>query len=382
MKVSEAFWSWLYFAGLGIVLLSLPFWNLGMSIGGFWIAGAWILHTIYLLWQGGSERFSNFKKLQENPVAMVLIGFFLLHVVGLIHTEDYAYAWKDLRIKLPMLFLPVVFPGIPAMTKKQKSWLESGFILAATVASAFISYRFISVDGISFREAHPFVSHIRFGLMVALAGFLCLRRLFLGRSGRIFLIPLLLLIFYLYQMQSITGLITFIAAAFLAGLVYLIRDLRRNRKWLIGALVLLIVLPAGYIAYTANDYFSMEAPPEGSLESHSARGKEYYHNWGDTQVENGNLIWYYISWDELASEWGKRSKIPFAGTDIKGRDLNGTLIRYLSSRGLKKDAEGMSQLSDEDIRRIEMGKTSFKQGQGSGLNRRLEGYYLETNEDV
>ncbi|MFP4366569.1 MAG: O-antigen ligase family protein, partial [Bacteroidales bacterium] len=50
-----------------------------------------------------------------------------------------------------------------------------------------------------------------------------------------------------------------------------------------------------------------------------------------------------------------RSSIDFYGQDMQGHEVRHTLIRYLTSRGLDKDAEGVARLTETDILNIERG---------------------------
>lgn len=382
MKLTDDFWAWLYFAGMAIVIASLPFLNLGMSIGGFWIAGAWVLHSVYLIFTS-KDPFQNLRKIRESKIALLLIGFFLLHTVGLIHTEDINYALKDLRIKLPMLFMPLVFTGIPPFDKRKRNILESLLLFSCSVAALIIIYRFLFGSELySYREAHPFLSHIRFGLLSAFAAYLALRALFNKESQFhwAFVIPLGVLISYFIFLQSITGIVAFIGALLVSGSL----DLQRMRRGTLRttlslALLGVVALPVFIVGTTAYKYFDVDVPEPGSLETISPDGKPYFHKWGDSQIENHNLIWYYICWDELAEAWNNRSDIDFEDKDAKSRRIKGTLIRFLTSRGLKKDFGGMAQLSDREIRMIEEGVTCHPELQKKGIEKRLQDLYFEVN---
>ena len=49
----------------------------------------------------------------------------------------------------------------------------------------------------------------------------------------------------------------------------------------------------------------------------------------------------------------------FNGKDNKGQQVSETLIRYLSSKGLKKDSLGLSKLSNNEIAYIEKGCANY-----------------------
>ncbi|NNE55560.1 MAG: O-antigen ligase family protein, partial [Flavobacteriales bacterium] len=91
----------------------------------------------------------------------------------------------------------------------------------------------------------------------------------------------------------------------------------------------------------------------------------------------GHYVWWFVSWDELETAWNKRSDIGFHEEDAKGQNLYGTLIRYMTSKGLNKDAEGLAELSLEDISAIESGVASITSGKRSGLRSRLDRVFLE-----
>ena len=84
--------------------------------------------------------------------------------------------------------------------------------------------------------------------------------------------------------------------------------------------------------------------------------------------ENGNKVWVYVAEDEMRSEWNLSSSIKkFDSTDEKGHSVRTTLIRYLTSLGLKKNGEVVKAMSEEDINNVESGFTSIRQVTHSGI---------------
>lgn len=67
----------------------------------------------------------------------------------------------------------------------------------------------------------------------------------------------------------------------------------------------------------------------------------------------------YVCEKELRESWNNMSNLAYDGKDEKQQDLKYTLIRYLNSKGMRKDAEGFGQLTEKDIRNIEMGIANF-----------------------
>jgi hypothetical protein len=97
---------------------------------------------------------------------------------------------------------------------------------------------------------------------------------------------------------------------------------------------------------------------EVKLEKYTAQGHVYYHDTVHPVFEQGKYIYIHLSEEELEVEWPKYSKLDYMGNDKKNNPLRGTLFRYMTAKDLKKDAEGLSQLSKEDIINIENGIAS------------------------
>ncbi|HEU4716512.1 MAG TPA: O-antigen ligase family protein, partial [Bacteroidia bacterium] len=98
----------------------------------------------------------------------------------------------------------------------------------------------------------------------------------------------------------------------------------------------------------------------------------YTHQVNYPMLENGNQVMINICWFELDSCWNARSRIVLnGGKDKKGNPISITLIRYLSSKGWKKDADAMSKLTDAEIHAIENGKTNALDSTRSPFGRRI-----------
>jgi O-antigen ligase len=85
----------------------------------------------------------------------------------------------------------------------------------------------------------------------------------------------------------------------------------------------------------------------------------------------------YVAKNELYEAWNSRSDLHPDSLDGRGHLLSGTLIRYLASKGLRKDADGVVALTSEDIRAIESGIPNCIEPQQLGLQRRLNRIFFE-----
>ncbi len=89
--------SWLFIALLAV---SVPSSRALMSIAQIALIALW-------LWNGKWRQ--KWQAFVSNKLALVLVALFVWHVVGVLYSQDLSYAMKDLRTKLPMLILPLVF---------------------------------------------------------------------------------------------------------------------------------------------------------------------------------------------------------------------------------------------------------------------------------
>ena len=108
----------------------------------------------------------------------------------------------------------------------------------------------------------------------------------------------------------------------------------------------------------------------------TAQGNPYEHNFGFIDSETKEPILIYLCEKELKEEWSKHSKIPYQGKTIEGNPVSHTLIRYLASKHLPRDAEGVKKLTQKDIENIEFGRTSIHY---NGLMPRMHALRFELN---
>lgn len=379
---NERLWKWLFGIGLMLLAASMPLLNLGMSIGGIWLASAFVLH--WLLKGFTENRWADpWRALSRNSPAIILSLFFLLHLAGLIYTEDLARGIRDLKIKLPLLSFAVVFASMPHLIQEWRPVLQRIFVLSVCLSAVIISANYLLhperyTDA---REAHRFISHIRFGLMCAVAFAIAITEI--QKSGKFRLLwvaALLLLLAYSISLQNLTAvsgiLFSFILLPFsFSGEP---AQAKTAKAFVLGGAALFLLLGV-YVAREAIAYFPDNIPERGDIPEYNENGRMYYHRYGDSQVENGHLVWYYLELDELEKNWKLRSGRELSDSDAHGNDLSGTLVRYLSSRGLSKDSAGVWAMSDEDIRAVQAGIPNYLEPSKPGFEKRLEQIFFEIN---
>jgi hypothetical protein len=213
----------LYTGFLMLMVISLPFSTFGLSVAQFGLLGTWALEGIL---HGNFKR--TLARILSNKPAQVLISFYLLHLLGLLYTTDLDFALKDIRIKLPLLFLPVIFVTSDKLRSQNIDLLLGAFI-AGVLTATFISLGVLFTREINdFRELSPFISHIRLSLNVCLAFFFVLHMAFYakkpGKTIRIILsVVAIWFLVFLVMIESITGLIIILTASFFLTLHYILR---------------------------------------------------------------------------------------------------------------------------------------------------------------
>lgn len=337
-----------YFA-LCLIAAGLPLSRFLMSLGAILLFSEWLLS----------------KKLQQrartafrDSTVLLLIAVFGLHLLGLLYTRDLEQGWDDVRIKLPLLLFPLVIGGREGRVKTEGIlWVFFGAFL---IASAFGYLQWKGVGSTDpAREASIFISPIRMSLMgclsIAFALLLLARKdLSKWKSG-------LLALFALWSAFYLSVLATGISMVVLFLLfLFFVNRWRRESRSFVPLLVLvgIPVLLSSYIYWEVQDFFHVKEDPlnkKEQLEERTTQGNPYKHDTNGTLVENGYYVGLYVCEPELKKAWAQRSEMAYEGKDLEGNELRFTLLRYMSSKGLKKDAEGMGRMSAEDVRNVEKG---------------------------
>jgi hypothetical protein len=107
-----------------------------------------------------------------------------------------------------------------------------------------------------------------------------------------------------------------------------------------------------------NKFFDVDEIREEKLEKYTINGNKYNHKI-DYRIENGHYVGLYFCRKELKKSWNQVSNISYDSLDKKGNELKYTLIRYLTSKNLRKDSVGVSKLTYEDIKAIENGVPNY-----------------------
>ncbi|MCB0805699.1 MAG: O-antigen ligase family protein [Bacteroidales bacterium] len=365
---------YVFFFFLFMMAVCLPLSRFGLSFAQFGLLGIWIISGKL------DKKFATFFR---NPAAIVLVSFYLLHIIGLLYSSDMNYAMKDIRVKLPLLFLPVLFSSVDYIDRKWLDRLLKVFLAAVFISTSYSFYIYLTRVISDFRDVSPLVSHIRLSLNVCFAFFIA--NWFLLKSARKNVWQLVLYLFASLWFLSALLMMESVLAIFIIFITYLGYGIyklfkTKNRKLKIPVF-LLLVLPVAAIVYllvgSYNNYFTTKTRDFKNLDTHTPWGNSYVNDTTSSMVENGEFIYIYISFDELRDEWNKRSEVDFDSLDRKGQLLRGTLIRYMNSKGLRKDGSGFQKLTENDIRNVEAGIANIEYAKKYSLKSRLYKLFWE-----
>jgi hypothetical protein len=393
---------WFNLFSLAVLLIALPLSRYLMSISEFMLAGAFILDGIRrnevidfyrqknlvrkiflsipfgIIWIGESLyfKFRQFFR-RDNMAAIIFSSIFLLHLIGLIYTVDFDYALKDLRIKLPIFLLPLVLSTTGTMDRKHFQWLLGIFVAAVMVGTFNSTYILLTQEVENIRKISPFISHIRFGLLIDMAIFILFYAIakkneFLLLHKVIMALITAWLLTYLVISTTMTGIVIFLVTCGVL-IIYLIFQ-KKNMFVKISVIVVMVLILAGSVLYINSifrDVYKVMPVKLDSMDKITTLGNPYWNDTTNKQVENGNYVWLYVATDELKDAWNKRSSFNFDGKDKEGQEIKYTLIRFLTSKGYRKDAEGVSRLTDAEVHFIESGVASTVYVEKSNLYVRI-----------
>jgi hypothetical protein len=360
---------WLRVTALVILVIGVAVSNVLMSIGAIWIISNWLIEA----------KFSDYgQRLKQSPELILILIFLVYSILTIAWSDDFWYAFHDIRIKLPLLAIPLALGSGAALDRRIFHFLLFLFIgiVAFTSTLNFIWFNFSGLQA-DIRQMSWFISQIRFATLVDLALFSTVFLIF-EKKLNWFLGVILIVWFALYTFyaQVLNGYILFVLL-FLFTIVFLVMRLKATsvRFAIFGFFLLIFGFGLFYLRSVAESYKSPVPIDFKSLDLYTINGNPYYHDTLSTQVENGEYVWLYVALDEIEKEWNERSAINYDSLDLKGQPMYGTLLRYLTSKHERKDSVGIWTLSDEEIKKVENGCTSVDMNRG--LESKLHSFLFE-----
>lgn len=343
---------------LGTVPTSLP---------QFILLGNWLLEGKFT---------QKWERLRSNKLFWILSSVFLIHVLGLFYTSDLKAGWDDVRTKIPLMYLPLIYFSTDPLKKKEIHYLLYCFILGTFInVSWCFTYKNILNQSEQIRDASRFMSHIRLGFLIDLAIVFCIYFIIKTSKVAAKLSLVALVAYFLFALYEL-GLISGIANLAIIGIAFVFIYLLNNNKLLLIGFISALTFVTFYflnkihVFYTSN--FDIVASPINTNNTSTPSGRPYNNYQFIDQVENGFIVAKNIQEIEVEKIWNTRvQNDTFNLTQKHNRLRYFTLLRYITSKGQLKDSVSVSKLSDAELELIKKGITNVNYPQWSYLNKRM-----------
>ncbi|MBT8195710.1 MAG: hypothetical protein KJO64_04745, partial [Bacteroidia bacterium] len=271
----------IFFGALLILVSVLPFSEYVISLSQFTIAGAWLLSLNFK---------EKFQRLYRNKFFWALAGLAAIHLIGIAYTDagNIKYALKDIRIKVPLLLLPLLFASSKPLTKKQFEIVLQFFVAAifcATVYSVGIKHGLWGPSSVDARDTSIFISHIRFALMICFSIFILMFFIFSDSFSsskvEVFVYSLLItwFCFVIYHIPFLTGAILLPFVAILSFFILLYKRCSPFQKLVSISLIVLLPVFALYYLNNLSESIHLNYTEDiESLETTTLEGNLYEHD--------------------------------------------------------------------------------------------------------
>ncbi len=341
-----------YVLSLMILILGLSISKSFMSIGVIGLAVAWVINGDYKI------SLSRYWRRKDIFIFSFCYSIFILAAIS---SDNWTETFRLLKLRLPIFAIPFFINGIHKFDFKTTRFLLN-YLLFSTFFTTFVGLGMFINDSNSFQEnargLSSFISSIRLSTLlvfcICLIGWMIHRKPKLLYFNRIFYILIACWFFaFILLMKSLNGLFILAFIAWATSIIFIFYFKTRSRKVIF--FIVSIFCPVLVITLFVSEYiefYNYEKVDFASLQQYTKEGNLYLHeNNGD--VENGHYVRIYISDVELEQEWTKKS-------DSTYQNKREILIRYMSSKGLRKDREGFAQLTDKDIKNVEKNVPNYR----------------------
>ncbi|MEI6124726.1 MAG: O-antigen ligase family protein [Bacteroidota bacterium] len=341
-----------YILGLLAMAVSVTLSLYVMSLAQFWLM---------LNWLAEGRLKQKFKTFFQNKAALAFFGIYALHLLGLLYTYNFSFAAADLRIKLPLLGLPIIMASSQALNRRTINYILLFHVSASFLSTLSSLYIFFTQTITDMRQLSVFISHIRFSLNLCVDVFILMSFIF-GQyrfkrwHKAVFGLLAAWFVYFMLFMESFTGIFILLITGLIVLLVFFLKKTKPLYRMAFFAFLMLgCVAVFFYFRSLYHEVNSAQPIDVAKLQYTTSHGGTYVHDIDNKITDNGNYTWMYVCEEELQSAWNKRSPRRYDSVDRLHQPIKFTLVRYLTSKGLRKDMDGVNALSDAEVHLIENG---------------------------
>lgn len=354
----------IYLLGMIALAISIPLSHFSMGLTAFILMLNWLAEWN---WKEKWER------VKINKDGLFLPMLFLFCCIGLINTDLWPIALHNLLAKLPILLAPLMIITSKPFTYKEFRLIQWAFI-GSTVFCCIYSFCYWMSHSIQdIRQISVFIDHIRFSLCIVLSIVFCCHLMLQNKGQKAMLNAvysglIVLQIIYMFIAQTLTGIIILFVIGLMFGL-YLLLTMTKSRvkTAILCTIAMLSIVGVAYVGVITFQYFHCQDTE--ITERQTALGNDYAFD-SSSIVENGHRVYDYVCLPEMEMAWAQRSDTAYSPL------IEQTLIRYLNSKGLRKDAAAVNALSDVDVANVENKIANVDYTRRLGLHRAMYQTYF------
>ena len=296
----------------------------------------------YVLWFISFGDYQAFKvRLIENRHWILpLVLLMILHALSLIWSDDLVLGTKGLKVRISAFILPLLIAGTFPFSRENLLRLGNLLLLALTTVMLinWIHFGYLLQQGTfeDIRQLSWLDSHIRFGILTAFS--LAISRYLISQQPKYrygywgYMLFTTAFLVYSQALSSFFCLLLVILFALIELRIY-----SKMNPWIQSIIFLPFVI--GIIAVVFDLSKPLESCPPMKNKAKAA------------------LL------------WNQRSKVKFDRLDAKSQPISSTCERYLCSKYGSSNDFGIGELTDEDIRNIELGFTDPQEANGGFMHK-------------
>lgn len=361
----------IYCALLALCTIAILWGNFFVTLCSIIITAFWIL----------SGSFKSISTLFNRKAALCYLIIITMILVRCLVQFPHPAAIRAFTKYIPFLLFICVLGNCMELTHKQFRTVMFIFVCSLDINTfVCLANHFITqTDTSNFRSIGLFMSYIRLSLFTIVGCATCIYYLFYNQQykptpkERLFLwLSVIWLSFVIVILKTLIAYCIYAVLALIFCISQINNKSSKKIKITLLATFLIALIGIGSLVYSEARYFLFpDTIEEHALETTTALGNPYRHYTKGSHIENGHWENIYICEKELDSCWNAQTGTSVYDTSSTGFPYLPTLCRYMTSKNLRKDAQGFSNLSYEDIENVKNGFTNFRFTNNASIRKRI-----------